>query len=246
MRRMAYELHYWPTIQGRGEFVRLALEAAGAPYIDVARGTESQGRGVPAMRRLQQDRSQTQPPFAPPFLKDGDIVVGQTAVILQYLAPELKLVARSERARVWTQQIQLTIADMVTEAHDTHHPIGSDLYYEDQKPEALRRARWFCGTRLPLFLQWFESIVQRNPAGPRHLVGGKLSYADLSLFQLVQGLRHAFPETTARALARAPGVVQLHDRVAALPKVKAYLQSERRIPFNEQGIFRRYPELDIG
>lgn len=246
MRRMAYELHYWPTIQGRGEFVRLALEAAGAPYIDVARGTEAQGRGVPAMRRLQQDRSQTQPPFAPPFLKDGDIVVGQTAVILQYLAPELKLVARSERARVWTQQIQLTIADMVTEAHDTHHPIGSDLYYEDQKPEALRRARWFCGTRLPLFLQWFESIVQRNPAGPRHLVGGKLSYADLSLFQLVQGLRHAFPETTARALAKAPGVVQLHERVAALPKVKAYLQSERRIPFNEQGIFRRYPELDIG
>lgn len=245
MPRMTYELHYWPTIQGRGEFVRLALEAAGAPYIDVARGAEAKGLGLPAMLRLQQDRSQTQPPFAPPFLKDGEIVVGQSSAILQYLAPELKLVARSERLRIWTQQIQLTIADMVTEAHDTHHPIASELFYEDQKPEALRRAQSFCAARLPLFVQWFELIVQRNPAGQRHLVGGKLSYADLSLFQLVEGLRYAFPQATARALAKAPGVVQLHDRVAALPKVAAYLKSERRIPFSEQGLFRRYPELDF-
>jgi len=242
---MAYELHYWPTIQGRGEFVRLALEAAGAPYIDVARGEEAAGRGVPAMLHLMQDAQVTHPPFAPPFLKDGEVLVGQTAAILQYLAPQLKLVARSEQARVWTQQIQLTIADMVAEAHDTHHPIGVDLYYEDQRPEALRRAREFCRARLPKFMQWFESIVVRNTAGPRHLVGGRLSYADLSLFQLIEGLRYAFPNAAEKALARTPMVLQLHDRVAALPRVAAYLRSERRIPFNEQGIFRRYPELDI-
>ena len=242
---MSYELHYWPTIPGRGEFVRLALEAAGAAYIDVARGAESAGQGVPAMLRYLSGSAQSQPPFAPPFLKDGDLLVGQTANILQYLGPLLKLVARSERARLWTQQIQLTIADMVGEAHDTHHPVASGLHYEDQMPEALRRAEAFCRDRLPKFLQWFETIVQRNPAGPRHLVGGKLSYADLSLFQLVEGLRYAFPLAAASALARTPGVLQLHGRVAALPRVAAYLRSERRMAFNEQGIFRRYPELDF-
>ena len=242
---MAYELHYWPTIQGRGEFVRLALEAAGVPYIDVARGAEAAGLGVPAMLHCLHDRKLICPPFAPPFLKDGGVLVGQTAAILQYLAPTLKLVARSEQARIWTQQIQLTIADMVDEAHDTHHPVGTGLYYEDQKPEALRRAKEFCVARMPKYLQWFEAIVARNPAGPRHLVGGKLSYADLSLFQLVEGLRYAFPKAADKALAKAPAVVQLYGRVGALPKVAAYLRSERRIPFNEDGIFRRYPELDL-
>jgi glutathione S-transferase len=243
---MAYELHYWPTIQGRGEFVRLALEAAGAPYVDVARGSEKSGLGLPAMHRLLTDRSQTQPPFAPPFLKDGDLLVGQTAAILQYLGPALRLVARSQRARLWTHQIQLTIADIVSEAHDTHHPVAVSLYYEDQKPEALRRAQDFCSNRMPKYLRWFENVVQRSPAGSRHLVGGKLSYADLSLFQLVEGLRYAFPRASARVLAGTPGVVQLRDRVAALPRVAAYLRSDRRLPFNEQGLFRRYPELDLG
>jgi len=243
---MAYELHYWPTIQGRGEFVRLALEAAGAPYIDIARGPESAGQGLPASEKLMKDRRQIHPPFAMPFIKDGELLVGQTATILQYLAPELKLVARSEQARVWTHQIQLTVADMVAEAHDTHHPVGIGAYYEDQKPEAQRRAAEFCKERLPKFIQWFETIVARNPAGQRHLVGGKLSYADLSLFQLIEGLRYAFPKASASVLAKAPHVMKLRDRVASLPKVAAYLRSERRIPFNEQGIFRCYPELDIG
>ena len=197
------------------------------------------------MLRCMQDRTVVHPPFAPPFLRDGSVLVGQTAAILNHLAPQLKLVGRSVQARVWTQQIQLTVADMVDEAHDTHHPVGSGLYYEDQKPEALRRAGEFCSARLPKYLQWFENILVRNPAGTRHLVGGKLSYADLSLFQLVEGLRYAFPKAAERAMVRTPEVVRLHDRVAALPRVAAYLGSARRIPFNEQGIFRRYPELDL-
>lgn len=242
---MPYELHYWPTIQGRGEFVRLALEAAGAAYVDVARGEANAVEAEPALLRFMQDDTLTHPPFAPPFLKDGPVLVAQTALILQYLAPALKLVARSEQARIWTQQIQLTIADMVAEAHDTHHPVAAGLYYEDQKPEALRRARDFCSDRMPKYLQWFEHIVMHNPSGSRHLVGGRLSYADLSLFQLVEGLRYAFPKAAEQALAETPAVVALRDRVAAAPRVAAYLRSERRIPFNEEGIFRRYPELDL-
>jgi glutathione S-transferase len=241
---MAYELHYWPTIQGRGEFVRLALEAAGADYVDVAReegGLEAMEHylGAPEVRR---------PPFAAPFLVDGRLVVAQTAAILLYLGPRLGLVAAGEADRLWTHQIQLTIADLVTEVHDTHHPIASGLYYEDQQSEALRRAADFRGQRLPKFMAWFEAILQRNPRNARasvpRLVGARLSYADLSLFQLVAGARYAFPKATARVLKKAPLVSALHDGVAGDRRLRAYLDSERRIAFNTQGIFRKYPELD--
>ena len=244
VRRMSYQLHYWPGLPGRGEFVRLALEATGAAYVDVARGAASPGQGLPAMLALMNDSQAAHRPLAPPFLVDGALVIGQTAAILHYLGPTLKLLPRNEGLRAWTQQIQLTIADMVTEAHDTHHPISSALRYEDQQPEALRRARAFCTERLPRYLAWFEQIVQRNPAGPRWLVGGRLSYADLSLFQLVAGLQYAFPTAAGRVLAGTPGVLGLCGRVAALPRVAAYLGSPRRLAFNEQGVFRRYPELD--
>lgn len=242
---MTYELHYWPTIQGRGEFVRLALEAAGAAYVDVARGDAAAGLGLPAMQALMNDRHQPHPPLAPPILKDGPLVIAQTAVILQHLGPTLKLVPRNAALQLWTQQLQLTIADLVTEAHDTHHPIASSLFYDDQQAEAKRRAGHFCRERLPRYLQWLEAVIRRNPAGDRQLVGGKLSYADLSLFQVIEGLRYAFPQAAGRVLAGTPGIVALHGRVAALPRVAAYLRSPRRIPFNEQGIFRCYPELDI-
>ena len=239
---MAYELHYWPTIQGRGEFVRLALEAAGAAYVDVARSD------MKPMQRYLGDESVQRPPFAPPFLVDGRKVIGQSAAILMYLGPRLGLVGRSEADQAWTHQIQLTIADLVTEVHDTHHPVASSLYYEDQKPESKRRAHDLLKNRVPKFLAWFEAILQRNPrnAGKDapHLVGAKLTYADLSLFQLVEGLRYAFPKGASRALKKAPLVVALHDGVQRNRRVAAYLASERRIPFNEQGIFRRYPELD--
>jgi glutathione S-transferase len=243
-----YQLHYWPGIQGRGEFVRLALEAAGASYMDVARGdsTDSKGgvQGLSALLHLLQTEAVSRPPFACPVLVHGKRVVAQTAAILLYLGPRLKLVGASEADRLWAHQIQLTIADAVTEAHNTHHPLGGSLYYEDQKPEARAAAKEFRSQRIPKFLDWLQAVLARNPKGDRHLVGARLSYADLSLFQLVEGMAYAFPKATKRALNKAPLVIALHDRVAAHARVSAYLQSDRRIPFNEDGIFRRYPELD--
>jgi len=239
-----YELHYWTGIQGRGEFVRLALEAAGASYVDVARAPQSRGGGDGALMRRLRHASNPTPSFAPPFLVHGDFVIGQTAAILIYLGPRLGLVGRSEREVLWTHQLQLTIADMVAEAHDSHHPISSSLYYEDQKDAASERAKDFCAHRIPKFLTWFEQVLERNDAPGTHLVGEQLSYADLSLFQLVEGLRYAFPKATARALQERPRVVRLHDSVRQLPRIRDYLKSRRRLAFNEQGIFRRYPELD--
>ena len=241
---MPYELHYWPTIQGRGEFVRLALEAAGADYVDVARGSEGDGRGVPATLHFMESPDVERPPFAPPFLIHGKVIVGQTAAILLYLGPRLGLVGKSEIQRLWMHQLQLTIADAVAEAHDTHHPIATGWYYEDQKKEAAQRAKEFREVRVPKFLAWFESVLARNPRSSAHLVGGRLGYADLSLFQLVDGLLYAFPKAARRSLIKAPLVSALHDSVAQHKRVAAYLASGRRIAFNEDGIFRRYPELD--
>lgn len=245
---MPYHLHYWPTIQGRGEFVRLALETAGAPYVDICRGDEDDGAGVPAMLHYLEDADVRRPPFACPFLVDGKVVVAQTAAILLYLGPRLGLVPAGEADRLWVHQIQLTLADLVVEAHDTHHPIASGLYYEDQKKEAARRAEDFRRNRLNKFLAWCESVLQRNAGNARRevprMVGARLTYADLSLFQVVEGLLYAFPKATRRVLRKAPLVAALHAGVPRNKRLAAYLASERRIPFNEQGIFRRYPELD--
>ena len=235
---MAYELYYWPTIQGRGEFVRLALEEAGADYIDVARESE----GLAVMMRMMDHAEH--PPFAPPFLKDGETIIGQVAAILLYLGARHGLAPKDPAGGLWTHQIQLTIADFVTEAHDTHHPVGIGLYYEDQTAEALRRSEDFRDNRIPKFLNWFETILARNPAGDVHLVGRTLTYVDLSLFQVVEGLTYAFPKATGRALKDAPRVASLQAAVAKRPRIRAYCGSPRRIPFNEEGIFRRYPELD--
>ncbi len=237
---MTYELYYWPSIQGRGEFVRLALEEAGADYVDVARTA----RGMDKMLALMEDERLAHPPFAPPFLKDGELIIGQTAAILFYLGGKHDLAPSDEAEKLWTYQIQLTIADFVLEAHDTHHPIASGLYYEDQKEEAARRAEDFRDNRVPKFLQWFQDIFTRNPAGPEHLVGDKLTYADLSLFQMIAGLNYAFPKLMKRELRKHPTVRALAAAVAKRPRIKAYLESPRRIPFNESGIFRHYPELD--
>lgn len=235
---MRYELYYWPMIQGRGEFVRLALEDAGEPYTDVARGTNGMARLERFMSRYPRA------PFAPPYLKAGKLVIGQTANILFYLAPRLGLSPKNEADQLWIHQLNLTIADWLVEAHDVHHPIGSGLYYEEQKREAKRRAADFLANRVPKFLAYFEDRLAKNPARSGWLSGRRASTADLSLFQMVAGLRYAFPRAMGKRERKAPRVVALHDRVAARRGIAAYLASPRRIPFNAYGIFRHYPELD--
>jgi len=245
-RSSPYELYYWPGIQGRGEFVRLAFEAAGVAYVDVARLPASQGGGAAAVSRLLSEAGPWLTPLGPPALRHGRTLVAQTAAVLQYLAPRIGLVPGDEPSRLRAHQIQLTIADLVAEAHDTHHPVAVSLYYEDQRPEAARRAASFVRERIPKYLGYLDRALDSNPAGRgRALVGRGLCYADLSTFQVVAGLRYAFPRAMAHHERRAPRLGALHDRVAALPRIAAYLESERRIPFNEWGIFRHYPELDL-
>ena len=239
---MAYELYYWPTIQGRGEFVRLALEEARADYIDVARES-GPGLGPDAMApwlREMKGIDVAHPQFAPPFLKHGDLVVGQTANILHYLGPRLGLAPDDEGESLWAHQVQLTIADLLMEIQHTHHPVAHGLYYEDQKAEALTYTRHFLDERLPKFLGFFKRVL----GGREHLAGNSLSYVDLSMFQLIEGLRFSFPKTMARIERDYRGLVPLHDRIAARPNVAAYLKSPRRLPWNERGVFRHYPELE--
>jgi len=235
---MRYELYYWSTIQGRGEYVRLALEDAGADYIDVARE-----RGDKAIMPFLRGKQEGALPFAPPFLKAGRLVIAQTATILAYLGPRLGLVPGGQSAEIHAQQLQLTIADFVVEIHDTHHPLAVDLYYEQQRAAARKRSQAFRDERLPKFLGYFEQVLERGngrQALSRH------SYVDLSLFQLISGLDYAFPNTMRRMRMRKriPLLRALAERIAERPNIAAYLASPRRIAFNEEGIFRHYAELD--
>jgi glutathione S-transferase len=234
---MRYELYYWPGIQGRGEYVRLALEDCGAGYDDVARGP----RCMAAMMAMMKDGET--PPFAPPFLKAGKRVIAQTANILLYLGSRHGLAPKSEAGKLWVHQLQLTVADLVLEIHDTHHPLGPSLYYEDQRPPAKKRTEEFWNERAPKYLGYFERLV--GDSGGNWLTGRKLTYADLSLFQIVAGLRYAFPKRMKGFERKIPSLIGLHGRVAARPNIRAYLASDRRIAFNADGIFRHYKELDI-
>jgi glutathione S-transferase len=241
---MKYELYYWPTIQGRGEFVRLALEEAGAAYRDVARES-GRDAGVGALTRFMSHRKIYNPPFAPPFLKAGRVVVAQTANILQFLGDRHGLAPRDEAGRFWAQSLQLTVTDLVAEVHDTHHPIASSKYYEQQKPQARLRSTDFIRERMPKFLGYFEKVLAQNPRGERYAVGGKLTYVDMSLFQIVAGLTYAFPRAMRAGRRRYRRLYSLHAKVAERPRIAAYLVSPRRIPFNNDGIFRHYQELDL-
>lgn len=220
---MHYQLYYWPTIQGRGEYVRLALEEAGAAYTDVARS----GGGTAAMMKLMTAGKGT-PPFAPPFLKAGKLVIGQTANILLYLGARHGLAPKAEPGKLWVHQLQLTIADLVLEIHDTHHPLGPSLYYEEQKAPAKKRSEEFWKSRAPKYLGYFEDLLAAND-GP-YVTGRRLTYVDLSLFQIVEGLRYAFPRRMTAFEPEIPGLVGLHDRVAARPNIKAYLSTDLHQP----------------
>jgi glutathione S-transferase len=239
---MTYRLFYWPEIQGRGEFVRLALEESSADYVDVARES-GKGLGVAALMRFLNARNSAHPPFAPPFLQAGRLVVGQTANILLFLGGRHGLAPKDEGGRLWAHELQLTIADFLVEIHDTHHPVASGLYYEDQKKEARRRSADFLENRLPKFFGYFERLLARQ-RGQKYLAGTKLTYVDLSMFQIISGLSYAFPNAMARVARDYRRLFALHARVQERPRISAYLASGRRIPFNEQGIFRHYAALD--
>jgi glutathione S-transferase len=233
---MRYELYYWIGIQGRGEYVRLALEDAGADYIDVARE-----EGDEIMMPFLQGAQPGSLAFAPPFLKAGRLVIAQTAAILFYLGPRLKLVPATQSAQLYAHQIQLTVSDFVVEIHDTHHPIASGDYYEDQRDAAKKRAEDFRKHRMPKFLGYFEHVLER---GGRKSALRSHSYVDLSLFQLMSGLDYAFPKAMRRLNRRMPLLRDLQNRVADRPAIATYLASDRRLAFNKNGIFRHYQELD--
>ncbi len=235
---MTYELYYWDGLQGRGEFVRLALEDAGADYVDV---TRSPG-GMAAMQAML--RGGPCPPFAPPFLKDGELVVSHVANVLLHLGPKLGLAPSDPALQAVAHGLQLTITDLVSEVHDTHHPLATSDYYEDQKEAALARSADFLAVRMPKYLGYFEGVLSRNPHGAGQIVGKTVTTVDLSLFQVVEGLRYAFPRATADLAQRYPALAALRDAVAIRPGIARYLASDRRIPFNTNGVFRHYPELD--
>jgi glutathione S-transferase len=237
-----YELYYWPEIPGRGEFVRLVLEEAGVPYVDVGRQPRAQGGGAEAVLAFYEGRNEGHPVFAPPVLKHGDLVVAQTAAICHFLGRRHGLAPGDEAGDAHALELELTIADLVAEVHDTHHPIASSLHYEDQQEAAKLRATHFVAERLLRFLAYFERVLQCN--GGEVLVGASITHADLSLFQVLEGLTYAFPRAYASVSAKTPGVRGLAERVRARPRIAAYLASDRRMPFNQQGIFRHYPELD--
>lgn len=237
-----YELFYWPGLQGRGEFIRLIFEDAGVPYVDVGRLPEDQGGGIPAILGFYHGEREGHPAFAPPVLKVGELVLAQMPNICLFLGRRLGLAPEQESGWLWANQLQLTVADLVDEVHDTHHPLGVSLYYEDQKEAARRRSQLFVEQRLPRFLGYFQRVLEHN--GGEVLVGDRVSYVDLALFQALAGLAYAFPKAYAREAAKVPGLVQLRERIAGRERIAAYLASDRRQPFNNDGIFRHYPELD--
>jgi glutathione S-transferase len=241
---MTYELYYWPGIQGRGEFIRLALEEGGAHYTDVAAVAERKGGGVPAILRMLAARGVARPPFAVPVLRAGRLLIAQTPNILLYLGGRLRLAPLDERGRLWTHQLQLTILDLYVEIFDTHHPLGDGYAYEEQKGPARRRTRYFLRVRLPKFLDYFEHVLELNRTHRPWMVGARVSYADLSMAEVIAGLRYAFPKATARALRKRPRLCALHDAVFERPRIARYVASGRRLPFNNHDLFRHYPELD--
>jgi glutathione S-transferase len=242
---MIYKLYYWSGIQGRGEYIRLALEEAGARYIDVAHMPEKKGGGEPAILRLLEGTGLERPPFAVPCLQAGRQLIAQTANILLFLGGRLDLAPPDAAGKIWTHQLQLTIGDFIVEIHDTHHPIGGGLYYEQQKSAARRRTKLFLAERLPKFLDYFEGVLMRNTQRGPWLVGSRLTYVDLSMAQVIAGLRYAFPNASRRALRSRPRLRALHRAVFNRPRIRRYLASKRRLAFNNDDIFRHYPELDL-
>ncbi|EMD83062.1 glutathione S-transferase [Pacificimonas flava] len=230
---MSYDLWYWAGLPGRGEFVRIALEAGGIPYRE--RGREE---GTDVAEQLE--RYDSTPPYAPPWLDTGELVLAQTANILLYLGDRHGLAPKDAKGKLWVNQLQLTIMDMVAEAHDTHHPIADGAYYEEQKEAAKQAAEQFRGERMPKFFRHFAKTLN----GERKFFAGEAwSYADTSFYVLMSGLEFAFPQRMATLRPEYRSLFEHRDRVGELPELQDYLASDRCLPF-ENGLFRHYEELD--
>lgn len=238
-----YQLYYWPGLPGRGEFVRLVLEQAGAAYEDVARRDAARGGGPDAVMAQLKAEGPGLRPLAPPVLVEGELRLAQMPNICAYLGAKHGLAPSDPRTAAEAMQLQLTAADFIAEIHDTHHPVGKAKYYEEQEAEALVYSRAFVDLRMPKYLSYFELVLQQN--GGQVLVGDALGYVDLTLAQILRGLGYAFPKALAHYGERIPGLIALRERVDALPKIAAYRASSRCIDFCEHGIFRAYPELDL-
>lgn len=135
-----YELLYHPGIPGRGEFIRLALEAARVPYTDLANEDKEHGYSTVqsvCMNEGSGDEDGNPPVFAPPALrvagqgkKGKALVIHQTPNILLYLGRRIGMVPEDEAEQLYVNQITLTALDLNNEVHDTHHPIAVMQFYE--------------------------------------------------------------------------------------------------------------------
>lgn len=232
-----YDLYYWPVLPGRGEVIRMILEDAGVAYRDVARD-----EGFAAITAVREGALGEPRPYAPPVLKHGDLVLSQSAVIARYLGERHGLASSDERGRLLTQQHFLGWSDLMAETHETHHPIAVGLHYEEQRDAAKERAHHFLANRLGSWLDHFERIVSH---GEGHQVPGVMTYADFMARFVIRGIEYAFPSTFDRHRPQIPSLLSLTERVEARPALAAYLVSDRCLAFNEHGIFRHYPELDV-
>ncbi|KAG4413990.1 hypothetical protein IFR04_012857 [Cadophora malorum] len=245
-----YELIYWPGLPGRGEHIRLAFEESGIPYTDSAFDPKCMDLVLSHISPENHGDSLNPPICAPPILKHGSLIINQTPNILLYLGPKLGLVptAEEDEGGVYhVNQLTLTALDgLSNEVHDVHHPVDTGLYYEDQKEEAKRKADGYLKNRLPKFLGYFERVLGGEASkGGEWLYGGRLTYADLVLFQCVDGIKEAFPNAMKRIEneGKFSKVFALHKRVEERPNIKDYLASNRRQAYG-MGIYRHYPELD--
>ena len=237
-----YRLVYWPTIPGRGEFVRVILEDVGAAYIDVARLPEAEGGGSRAVVGFLADPPPGLRPLACPVLVADDLVLAQSVAIAMLLGERHHRLPGDGAGRYGVQQVLLTMTDLVAEVHSVHHPISTSLRYEDQREAAIVGARPFHAQRLPKYLDWLERLLADN--GDEVLVGAGTTVADLWVLPLLDGLDYAFPRSMAALAPRVARLRGLRDRVASRPPLVTYLASARHRPHNLSGIFRHYPELD--
>lgn len=250
-----FELLYHPSVPGRGEFIRLALEAASIPYNDVANNDKKGYSIVQAAcsPKSTGDTDGNPPAFAPPALrvpgagKDGKtLLIYQTPNILIYLGPHLGLAPEDEVERLWVNQNMLTALDLNNETHDTHHPIAVMQYYEDQKEEALKKSKNFRENRIPKYFSFFERVLKGNEetGKGKYLVSDMLTYADTTLWQVMDGLHFAFPkELEARSNDYPLLFGTFYPSIKEEKHLKEYLASDRRLPYS-MGVFRHYPELD--